>query len=172
AAAHRHRAAVFALGLWGAVVADGDVNPAVEPHANAVGGVVSSPLVDHVTGQTGDENLRFVGDTLATVVVDAEEPGVQHPKPAGALTESRNVRSSIGWLGPALPPGRPPPPATGGPNPNPAGTKPLLFPASWAATEAVRFSANVFRSGGCGAAAPGGPNPGGASGRASAAVCS
>src|SRR5262249_58952163 len=82
ATAHRHLAAVLAACLGAAVVADGDVDPAVETHADAVGGVVAAALVDHVAGQAGDEHLRTIGDAPAAVAEDAEEGWVQDPEAA------------------------------------------------------------------------------------------
>ena len=91
AAAHRHPAAILALGLRTAIVADGDVDPAVESHADAIGGVVAAALVDHVAGQASDEDFRLVGDALAAVVVDAEEGRVQNPEPAVLIDQAARV---------------------------------------------------------------------------------
>src|SRR5262249_25783245 len=82
AAAHGDRAAILAAGQRRAVVADGDVDPAVQAHADAVGRVVAATLVDHVAGQPSDEDFGLSGDALAAVAVDAEKRRMQDPERA------------------------------------------------------------------------------------------
>src|SRR5262245_8496974 len=63
-AAHRDRAAVLASRHRRTVVANGDVDPAVESHTNAVGGVIAAALIDHVAGQTRHEDLGPFRDAI------------------------------------------------------------------------------------------------------------
>src|SRR5439155_1254834 len=91
AAAHRHLATVLAFRLRTAIVTDRDVNPAVEAHADAVGRVIAAAVVDHVTCQAGDEDLRLAGHALPAVVVDAEVGWVQNPEPAVLVDQAARV---------------------------------------------------------------------------------
>ena len=62
------------------VVADGDVDPAVEPHADAVGRVVAAPLVDQARRQAGDQHVLPIGRAVAVLVAeDAQHRRVQDP---------------------------------------------------------------------------------------------
>ena len=65
AAPLRKRGAVLALGPVEPVVADGDVDPAVDAHADAVGRVVAAALVDLAGRQARDQHLLPVGDAVA-----------------------------------------------------------------------------------------------------------
>ncbi len=62
------------------VVADGDVDPAVDPYTDAVGRVVAAPLVDQAGRQARDEDFLAIGGPVAILIVeDAEERRMQDP---------------------------------------------------------------------------------------------
>ena len=75
AALERDLGAVGAGGVVETEIADGDVDPAINPHANAVGGVVGAPVVDGLgDADAFDEDFRrTVGDAVAVGVFEHGE---------------------------------------------------------------------------------------------------
>ena len=78
----------FPFALWKPVVADGDVDPAVEPHADAVGRVVAAAFVDLAGRQARDEHVLAVGGAVAVLVDEhAQERRMQtQTLPSWAIT--------------------------------------------------------------------------------------
>ena len=76
------------FGLDESVIADGDVDPAVDPHPDAVGGVVGAAELE-VEADPLDQVLGAVGDAVAVVVVIGGEVGrVQDVERAGVVDEA------------------------------------------------------------------------------------
>ena len=73
AAVELQRRAVLAVGLDQAVVADGDVDPAVDAQADAVGGVVGPAEARRSRPMPLTSTSALVGDAVAVVVVKAVE---------------------------------------------------------------------------------------------------
>ena len=75
AALERDLGAVGTGGVVETEIADGDVDPAINPHANAVGGVVGAPVVDGLgDADAFDEDFRrAVGDAVAVGVFEHGE---------------------------------------------------------------------------------------------------
>ena len=69
AAASGERRAVVAVRLGETEVADGDVDPAVDAHADAVGRVIGAALLDFVGADARDERFMAIGRAVAIVVV-------------------------------------------------------------------------------------------------------
>ena len=74
-------------------ITDGDVEPTVDAHTNAVGGVVGSPHVQLVGGDALDQHLLSIGRSVMVLVMKhAQQWRVQHPQlvvveeqPAGVI---------------------------------------------------------------------------------------
>ena len=61
-------------------VTHGNVDPTVNPHADAVGRVISSALVDFVGADALDEDFALVGSPVTIcVAIDRQKRRVQHP---------------------------------------------------------------------------------------------
>src|SRR5262249_6025568 len=94
-AAERNCPAVFPFSFLDAVVPHTDIEPAVDPHADAVCGVVATAVGDLVGGQPGDQDLLPVGNAVAIVVVkEAECRRVHDPHGAVAITDAARVFGS------------------------------------------------------------------------------
>ena len=95
------RAAIAALGLDVAVVADSQIQPAVDSHAYAVGGVVCAAEAQ-VETHAGDKLHLLVGNTVVVPVAErGEERRIDHvqriaDKAAGA--RAVDVRHVVGEL--------------------------------------------------------------------------
>jgi hypothetical protein len=83
--------AVLALRLLDAVVADADVDPAVDAHANAVGRVIAAPVGDHVRRQARHEDFLFGGQAVGPLVEDAQGRRVHDPERTVAVDQTARV---------------------------------------------------------------------------------
>ncbi len=62
-------------------VTDGDIDPAIDAHANAVGGVVGAAFVQLIGGDPLDQHLLSIGSAVVIVVMkEAQQWWVQHPE--------------------------------------------------------------------------------------------
>src|SRR5262245_21518582 len=87
-----NRGAVLALRLLDPIIADADVDPAVDAHADAVGRVIAAANVDLVGRQAGNEHLLPVGDAVAVVVVeDTERRRVHDPDGTTAICDAARM---------------------------------------------------------------------------------
>src|SRR5262249_36411224 len=73
------------------VITDGNVNPTVETHADAIGRVISAAPLDHIAGQSGNEDLRPFRAALAPVVVNAQVGRMQNPESAVLVDQAARV---------------------------------------------------------------------------------
>src|SRR5262249_23223196 len=92
AAALHDRPAVLTPGLLDAVVADADIEPAVDSQPHAIGGMVAAAIGDLVSGEPGDRHLLPVGRAVAVLIAeDAERRRMDDPDRAVAIAHAARV---------------------------------------------------------------------------------
>ena len=63
--------AILTLGLGESEIANGDVEPAVDTHANPVGRMIRSPALGLIGADAGDERLFAISDAVKiSIVID------------------------------------------------------------------------------------------------------
>ena len=92
AATPAEHAAIRAHGLGETEVAHGNINPAVDAHADAVGSVVRAALGDVIRADAVDEPLLFIGHAVAIgILVQCKKRRVQHPQFSVVVNEPARV---------------------------------------------------------------------------------
>ncbi len=90
AAAFAQRRAVFANRLVEPEVADRDVDPAVDAHANAVRRMVSASLVDFIGADAFDQHFALVGRAIAVdIMKDGQKRRMKNPQRTVVINSPR-----------------------------------------------------------------------------------